>query len=212
MTEIRLTPEEVRVLGCLIEKQITTPEYFPLSLNALNNACNQKSNRDPVVAYDEKTVVVALDGLRDKRLAAMVTEAGSRVPKYKHLFAETVGLDEKDVAIVCELFLRGPQTVGELRNRAERMARFANLEDVETVLNGLMESKRLVVRLPRQPGHKESRYAHTLCGVPDVSEALPPPEEAVRREIASDNERIAKLEADVADLKRQFQEFRRQFE
>lgn len=217
MTDILLTPEEARVLGALIEKQMTTPEYYPLSLNALTNACNQKNNRDPLTAYDETTVVRALDGLRDKRLAAMVSEAGSRVPKYKHQFSEVVGLDERDTAVMCELVLRGPQTPGELRSRAERMATFENLEQVEAVLSGLMEQKKMVVKLARQPGRKEARYAHVLFGVPDLgaeaaSEERAYKPEAARVQLASDNERIAKLEAEVNSLKAQFEQFRKQFE
>lgn len=213
MPDWNLTAEEARVLGVLIEKQMTTPEYYPLSLNALTNACNQKNNRDPVTAYDEPTVVRALDGLRDRRLAAMVTEAGSRVPKYKHLFSETVGLDERDTAIVCELLLRGPQTVGELRQRAERMAPFASVEEVEIVLRELTVTKQLVVKLPRQPGRKEPRHAHVLCG-PVAADAggIEPPPEPARLQVATQDERIARIEAELAELKAQFEQFKRQFE
>ncbi len=213
MSEIRLTPEEARVLGSLIEKQITTPEYYPLSLNALTNACNQKNNRDPLTAYDEPAVVRALDGLRDKRLVSMVSVAGSRVPKYKHQFSEVIGLDERDTAVLCELLLRGPQTVGELRGRAERMARFENTEQIEAILGELMAAKNLIVKLPRQPGHKESRFMHVLCGVPDLT-AEPPvaPPEPARLRVAAESDRIARIEADVAELKRQFELFKKQFE
>jgi hypothetical protein len=216
MIDVQLNQEEARVLGALMEKQMTTPEYYPLSLNALTNACNQKNNRDPFTAYDETVVVRALDGLRDKRLAAMVSEAGSRVPKYKHQFSEVVGLDERDAAVMCELLLRGPQTPGELRSRAERMAAFENLEQVEAVLAGLMEQKKMVVKLPRQPGRKESRFAHVLCGTPEIDGAAvgdrSPNPEPVRLQMASDNERIAKLEAAVIALKAQFEQFKKQFE
>lgn len=213
MTDIQLTFEEARVLGALIEKQVTTPEYYPMSLNALVNACNQKNNRDPVTAFDDRTVVVAVDGLRDKRLVAMVTEAGARVPKYRHVFSETVGLDERDTAILCELLIRGPQTLGELRGRCERMVKWESPEQAEAVVNGLLETKKLVVKLPRQPGRKESRFAHVLCGMPDVSGAGEVAlAEPVRAEVAGDIDRLARLENEVADLKRQFAEFKKQFE
>jgi uncharacterized protein YceH (UPF0502 family) len=181
--EIKLTPEEVRVLGSLIEKELTTPEYYPLSLNALTNACNQKSNRDPVVSYDEKTVVRALESLREKRLASMVTGAVSRVPKYRHMFTETVGMDLQDTAIMCELLLRGPQTAGELRNRAQRFCPIESIEQVEKIIEGLMakENFQLITKLPRQIGYKESRYAHLLSGIPEIKEdAFQAPPESAR--------------------------------
>ncbi|MGE5892483.1 MAG: YceH family protein, partial [bacterium] len=163
--ETALTDVEVRVLGCLIEKAITTPDYYPLTLNALTNACNQKSNRNPVVSYEETTVVRGLDGLRDKGLANMVYKADSRAPKYQHFFVEKLELSPGDVAVLCELMIRGPQTPGELRAHTERMHDFGGLEEIEGALRGLMEREHpLVVRLPRQPGRKEQRYAHLLSG------------------------------------------------
>jgi uncharacterized protein YceH (UPF0502 family) len=221
MPEILLNAEEARVLGVLVEKQITTPEYYPMSLHALNAGCNQKNNRDPVTAYDERTVVRALDLLREKRLATMISEAGARVPKYRHVMPELFGLDGVDTALLCELLLRGPQTPGELRSRAARMAEVAAPGLVEAALEGLITVKQLVVKLPRQPGHKECRYQHTLCGRPDPAATAEPtaPVEPARAALAADQERIAKLEAETAalrgdleSLRAQFAEFRRQFE
>lgn len=220
MPEFLLTAQEARVLGVLVEKQITTPEYYPLSLHALTAACNQKNNRDPVTGYDEQTVVRALDELREKHLASLISEAGARVPKYKHAFPEILGLDERDVAVLCELMLRGPQTPGELRSRAERLARLAEPGVVEATLEALINDKKLVARLPRQPGRKECRYQHTLCGTPVIAaEELAVPAEPARLAVAAENERLARLEAETAalraeleNLRAQLAEFRRQFE
>lgn len=220
MPEVQLTAEEARVLGVLVEKQITTPEYYPLSLHALTAACNQKNNRDPVTGYDERTVVRALDELREKRLASLISEAGARVPKYRHAFPETFGLDALDTALLCELLLRGPQTPGELRTRASRMVEIADPALVEAALEALITVKHLVVKLPRQPGRKECRYQHTLCGMPSLDAAEPSvPAEPARLAVAAENERLAKLEADSAALRAdldalraQFAEFRKQFE
>jgi len=212
--QIVLTSEEARVLGCLIEKQITTPEYYPLTLNALVAACNQKNNRSPVVAWDEKTVVRALDALRDKKLASMVSEAGARVPKYKNNAQEMIGLDEKDIAVMCELLLRGPQTVGELRTRGERMHPFTDLGEVQTVLDGLAQRQPpLIVKLARQPGTKEGRFMHLLSGPPPEQPEgdASTPVEPVRLAVAADDERIAKLEAEVAALRRELADVRQQF-
>jgi len=211
---------EVRVLGSLIEKELTTPEYYPLSLNSLTNACNQKSNRDPVMALAEEEVVRALDSLRFKQLVVLSADGG-RVPKYRHLLAETMGLIPAEQAIICELLVRGPQTVGELRTRGERMHPFGDLAAVDEVLQELMQrEKPLIALLPRQPGRKEGRYAQLFSGMPDltVGEHGAAPE-AARMRVAAENNRIAKLEAevtalrdDVADLRRMMDEFKRQFE
>lgn len=214
MNDIILTAEEARVLGCLIEKQITTPEYYPLTLGSLVAACNQKSNRHPVMSYLETSVVRALDALRDKKLASMVSEFGARVPKYRNNAQEILGLDEKDLAVLCELLVRGPQTVGELRTRGERMFAFADLAQVQTVLDDLASRPQpLVVKLPRAPGMKESRYLHLLSGPPPEQpegEAFAPVEPA-RLAVQADNERIAKLEQDVASLRQELAETRQQF-
>ncbi len=204
--DLQLSADEVRVLGALMEKEISTPEYYPLSLNALLNACNQKSNRDPVVSWDETALARIVEGLRDKLLIAVVTGATgavSRVPKYAQRLAEKIGLDDKDRAVLCELMVRGPQTAAQLRGRAERLYRFADQAQVEAVLNGLMtRPSPLVTKLPRQTGHKEQRYAHLLCGPPAVSaeSPAPPPEPAVLQ-VRAENERLGRIEADVAALR-----------
>jgi uncharacterized protein YceH (UPF0502 family) len=215
--ELNLNAVEVRVLGALIEKEITTPEYYPLSLNALVNACNQKSNRDPAVSWSEDDVDKALETLRARGLALRSTGAGSRVPKHAHRFSEQLNPDRRETAILCELMLRGPQTVGELRTHTERMHRFDDISEVESVLDRLMEREPqpLVARLPRRPGEKEVRFAHLLSGAPDATE----PEEAETKVIPARTDRLAQLEADLTrlhdelkSLKEQFAQFRRQFE
>jgi len=211
---------EVRVLGSLIEKELTTPEYYPLSLNSLTSACNQKSNRDPVMALSEEDVVRALDSLRFKQLVVLSADGG-RVPKYRHLLAEKMGLIPAELAIICELLVRGPQTLGELRTRGERMHPFGDLAAVEEVLQELMQrDKPLVTLLPRLPGRKEGRYAQLFSGLPDlpVEEQRTAPE-AARVRVAAENDRIVKLEAEVtalrdevAELRELMNEFKRQFE
>ncbi len=203
-----LTAVEARVLGCLIEKQITTPDVYPLTLNSLTLACNQKSNRDPVMELQEQTVLRAADTLRDKNLSEMVNMAGSRVMKYGHKAAVNLSLDIPALALLAELLLRGPQTPGELRNRAYRMSPFESLESVEQVLNSLMNRQPdpLVVLLPRQPGRKESRYAHLMCGEIKLEEqaqsavSSPAPDKA-RLIVQSENERMDRLEAELGKLK-----------
>jgi len=217
--EFKLTENEVRVLGSLIEKDITTPEYYPLSLNALVNACNQKSNRDPVMRLDEDAVRDALEGLQEQRLAGPARGADSRVTKYEQRLQEVFNFTRPEIAVLCVLLLRGPQTPGELRGRAERMHRFETLEDVQSALQKLMQREPALAKvLPRQPGTKESRYAHLLAG--DVVEAEAPARvgAAVERNPA-DAERVARLEEEVADLRRelgelknQLERFRKQFE
>ncbi len=197
-----MTAEELRVLGCLVEKQCTTPEYYPLTVNALIAACNQKNNRDPVVAYDEATVVQALDRLRDRRLAALVSTAGGRAPKFKHLFPETYGLDARDAALLSELILRGPQTAGELRGRCERYTPMEGIVETQAALEALAARPQpLVVRLARQPGQKEPRYAHLLGGPPPAPSATPqdaPDPDAARDELSA---RVEKLESELAALR-----------
>jgi uncharacterized protein YceH (UPF0502 family) len=209
--ELCLDAPEARVLGALLEKEVTTPEYYPLSLNALVNACNQKSNREPVVSYDEATVEEALEGLRQKGLSMRITGADNRVPKYAHRLTEAFNLGRREAAVLCVLLLRGPQTLGELRGRTERMYRFDDLEAVEATLNRLAEweTGALAQRLPRQAGFKEVRFAHLLCGPVDVEESVTA--QAAERG-PSLAERVATLEHEVAELKRLFADFRRQFE
>jgi len=219
---MHLTPTEARVLGALIEKEITTPEYYPLSLNALINACNQKNNRDPVTSLDEAEVRQALHGLETERLAVPV-RGESRVPKYEHRVQEVFNFTRGEIAVICVLLLRGPQTPGELRGRTERMYKFDELSDVQTVLQKLMAREPALVKvLPRQPGTKEARYAHLLSG--DV-EAFEPPASTANYASASSyshssshseedpelKERIAQLEAEVAILTRELGELREQF-
>lgn len=211
---------EARVLGCLVEKELTTPEYYPLSLNSLTTACNQKSNRDPVMALSEEDVVRALNRLRFLQLTVVSGES-SRVAKYRHLLAENMGLVPAELAVVCELLVRGPQTVGELRTRCERMHPFGDLTAVEEVLRELTERDTpLVMRLARQAGRKEARHAHLFCGKPEVTadEREMAPESARVRVQAAD-ERIVRLEEEVAslrgeleELRSQVEEFRKQFE
>lgn len=221
-TALQLTSEEARVLGALLEKQITTPEYYPLTLNALVNACNQLTNREPVVSYDEETVRRAIESLRSKSLAALYHGAESRVARYKHTLGDVLLLTPAETAIVCVLLLRGPQTLGELRARAERLYSFEALPEVEETLGALAAHQPfpIVTKLPRQPGTKESRYAHLLSGAVSVS---PEPVSANAATIASTptppSDRVAQLEAEIAsvrqeiaDLRRQFAEFKKQFE
>jgi uncharacterized protein YceH (UPF0502 family) len=208
--DFELHPVEARVLGSLIEKEITTPEYYPLSLNALINACNQKSNRDPAVSYDEDTVVQAIDLLRNKGLTTTITGAGSRVPKYAHRFSEKLNLGRREIAILCELMLRGPQTVGELRTRTERLHRFNDLAEVESLLDRMTE---FVVRLPRRAGEKESRYGHLFSGPVDNSEPeADAPHVARADRIGALEAEVNQLRGEVDELKTQFADFRRQFE
>ncbi|HEY6872388.1 MAG TPA: YceH family protein [Geobacteraceae bacterium] len=215
--ETTLNDIEVRVLGCLIEKELATPEYCPLTLNALTSACNQKSNRDPVMNLDEAEVVRALDALRFKQLALLSAEGG-RVPKYRHILAEKLRLSPAELAVLAELLVRGPQTVGELRTRAERMHTLADLPAVETVLEDLA-ARGLVTRLPRQPGRKEQRYAQLFGGEqtpaaePDSSpEGGRPSPPAGSERIAALEEEVAALRAEVDGLRRLVEEFRAQFE
>ena len=215
-----LTQVEVRVLGSLIEREITTPEYYPLTLNALTNACNQLSNRDPVVSFDDRTVARALESLREKKLAWMVTGVG-RVPKYEHRLTEALQLAEQEIAVLCVLMLRGPQTIGEIRGRTGRLYEFKELEEVELTLQALMASQPpLVFRLPRQPGTKESRYAHLLAGDVQVEEReVTHRLEPATIEVRQENEKLARLEEELAqvrgeleELKNQFLDFKKQFE
>lgn len=217
-----LSAAEARILGCLIEKQITTPDYYPLTLNALTNACNQLTNRDPVVAFDEGVVGRALDGLREKRLATQYAGAESRVAKYKHTLTDALLLTPAEVALLCVLMLRGPQTVGELRTRCERLFRFDTLPEVEEALTVLIgrQPQALVVKLARQPGTKESRYAQLLAGpvetpaaVPLAGDEPPAPDAPLEADrIAQLEQEVALLRGELAELRQTFAEFRQQFE
>ena len=212
---LQLSATEVRVLGALVEKEITTPEYYPLSLNALVNACNQKSNREPVMTLDEEAVRKALRSLTDQSLARSAS-GDSRVAKYEHRLNELYNFHRHEIAVLCVLMLRGPQTPGELRTRAERMYAFEDLEAVHSALNLLMRREPPLVKvLARQPGTKESRFMHLLAG--DVApeshsttavDSLEPVNDAVS---TRDRERIEQLEAEVADLRREVETLREQF-
>ncbi|HST10036.1 MAG TPA: YceH family protein [Terriglobales bacterium] len=219
-TNVLLTDNEARVLGCLVEKEITTPDYYPLSLNALINACNQKSNRDPVMTLNEDAVRQAVHSLNEKGLAGTASSAGdSRVAKYEHRMQEGFNFTRRETAIMCVLMLRGPQTPGELRGRSERMHRFEDLTDVQSTLQKLMTREEPLVKvLPRQPGTKEARYAHLLCGQKAEWDA-PPPALEERAVTSADNERITQLEEEIAtlrremaDLREEVERFRKQFE
>ncbi len=213
--ETVLTAPEIRVLGCLMEKEMATPEYYPLSLNALLNACNQKSNREPVVSYDEETVLRALQTLREKRF--ILQSDASRVTKYEQTFSKNRNLLRKEAALLCLLLLRGAQTVGELRGRADRLYEFADLADVERTVNNLAEMD-LVVRLARQPGRKECRFAQLLGGEIVMEEAEtetaePAPLRPGQTErIRVLEEELDSLKKEVADLRQTFTDFRKQFE
>ena len=216
-----LTDIEVRVLGSLIEKDITTPDYYPLSLNALVNACNQKNNREPVMTLNEEAVRAALDSLQAQRLAGPASGADSRVTKYEHRLQEEFNFDRRETAIVCVLLLRGAQTPGELRGRAERMYRFEALEDVHATLDRLSQGEPpLVAVLPRQPGTKESRYMHLLSGKPESAEVPGTANRAPGSASGTaDADRISRLEGEVlalrkelADVQQQLEKFRKQFE
>ena len=213
-----LSETEVRVLGSLIEKDITTPEYYPLSMNALVNACNQKSNRDPVMQLDEDAVRAALEGLQQHRMAGPARGADSRVTKYEQRLQEVFNFTRAEIAVLCVLLLRGPQTPGELRGRTERLHRFEALDDVQSALQKLMQREPPLAKvLARQPGTKESRYAHLFAG--DVGEGGAETGSPSLKQNSGDDDRIGRLEAEVADLRRelgdvkdQVEKFRRQFE
>ena len=221
MTEpqLQLSDVEARVLGALIEKDITTPDYYPLSLNALVNACNQKNNREPVMNLDESVVRDALSSLQEKRLAGPAGGADSRVTKYEHRLQEVFNFGRQETALLCVLLLRGPQTPGELRGRTERMYRFETLDDVQSGLQRLMERQPPLVRvLPRQPGTKESRYMHLLSGDVAADSVAATATTVVRSSGDQIDPRITGLEAEVAslrgevaELRRELADFKRQF-
>jgi uncharacterized protein YceH (UPF0502 family) len=216
-----LNEYELRALGALVEKQIATPDYYPMTLNALVNACNQKNHRDPVVSYEDETVARALESLREKNLAYVFHGSEARAPKYGHLFPKAFDLSEADVPLMCVLILRGPQTPGELRSRTQHLRSFESLAEVETLLQGLsLREEPLIVKLPRQPGSRESRFAHLLGDQVEVERRVtaPNPSLAVQPSQA-ENERIVKLEEEIVslrqelnELKQHFADFRKQFE
>jgi len=223
---VLLNEVECRVLGSLIEKEVTTPEYYPLSANALVNACNQKSNRDPVMTLDESAIRQALHSLDGQSLVRSVSASDSRVTKYEHRLQEAFNFYRHEIAILCVLLLRGPQTPGELRTRTERMHSFDDLSAVQSSLQHLMKREPPLIKvLPRQPGTKEARYAHLLSGdvgvldAKSAAEPQPAPASADReaiahleKEVAALRQEVAGFKTEVADLKQQFANFRKQFE
>ena len=211
MTTI-LNDIEIRVLGALVEKQVTTPEYYPLTLNSLTAACNQKNNRNPVTSYSENEVAQALETLREKNLTYVFHGSTSRVPKYKHVMPEVMHLKPAELALMCALMLRGPQTTGELRSNTSRLHEFSELEEVDATINSLIthEPEALAVRLPRQAGQKEARFAHLLSGEIPIEEAAAVEANPLRNRGRED--RVAVLESELEDLKGQIAQLREQFE
>lgn len=216
-----LSDIEVRVLGSLIEKQVTTPEYYPLTLNSLTLACNQKNNRSPVTTFTENQVEEALNSLREKNLAYVFHGSTSRVPKFKHVAPEVLHLTPPEMAVMCVLMLSGPQTVGEIRTRGSRLYDFSGLEEVDETLHALStkDTDPMVVKLPRQPGQKDARFAHLLSGDVNVEQLVEEQTSARAMRRSSDGERIEKLEAqvetltsEVESLRLQFEQFKKQFE
>ncbi len=206
MLEI-LSFEEARIIGSLIEKELTTPEYYPLTVNALKNACNQKSNRNPVVSFETDMIENTLDALRNKSLVSRITGSDMRVPKYRQIFTEKYGLSLPEVAVISVLFLRGPQTPGEIKGRTERMFAFENLGQVDEVFQRLLgKEDPMIIKLLRQTGMKESRYAHLFSGEPDLSNAVEEETENV------EDDRVKKLEDEVEILKKDLKELKSQFD
>jgi uncharacterized protein YceH (UPF0502 family) len=211
----QLTEIEARIVGALIEKQLTTPEYYPLTLNSLVAACNQKTNREPVMSLDDRTVQSSLDDLRDKNIVYVFYGSGSRTVKYKHILPDIYNLEPSETAVMCVLMLRGPQTIGEIRERTGRLYDFRDLNDVNETLESLTKrDEPMIVRLERAPGQKEARFAHLLCG--EVTSYVPPERSA--RGGGSD-ERFDKLEQEIETMKSEldsiraeFAEFKKQFE
>ncbi len=214
----KLNEVEARVLASLVEKQVTTPEYYPLTLNALVLSCNQKNNRHPTTSYDDNSVMQALESLREKNLVYVFYGSTSRVPKYKHVMPEVLELNQQELSLLCVLMLRGAQTLGELRDRAARLHQFSSLEEVDATLNALSlrDPDPLVMRLPRQPGQKEARFVHLLCGEPDIESLQAEPAPRTSR---ADPDRLSRLEQTVESLRteinllqQQFGDFKKQFE
>ena len=200
---------ETRIVGCLVEKQLTTPEYYPLTLNALVAACNQKTNREPVTNYSESEIERTLDKLRDKNLVYVFYGSSSRVPKYKHMLPNVYELDARETALVSVLMLRGAQTVGELNQRTGRLYEFSGLNEISETLDGLAKREEpIVLKLERQPGQKEARYAHLLSGAIDIESFAR--ESAIAQIPRAD--RIAELEREIESLKNEFNSFRESFE
>ncbi len=210
---IELNEIEARIVGCLIEKENTTPDYYPLTLNALVNACNQKSNRNPVVSYEEETVEKGLESLQRKDVVYLFYGSGSRTPKYKHLLPKLLDLNNPETAIMCVLLLRGAQTLGELNQRTNRLYEFSGLDEINEAIESMIRREEpLVFKLPKQPGQKEARIAHLLCGNVDVESfvyEVPKSTRTINTELA---QRVEKLESELDSIRNEFQEFKKQFE
>ncbi len=203
-----LTFEETRIIGSLIEKELTTPEYYPLTVNSLKNACNQKSSRNPVVSFDETLIEKTIERLREKSLVSRITGGDIRVAKYRQVFTEALNLTPAETAVLCELMNRGAQTPGELNSRTSRMFKFESLNQVTDTIQKLIEREiPLVVKLPRQPGTKESRFAHLLSGEPEIVS-----QNAQEENSSVENDRIQKLEEQVESLKNDLEELKKSFE
>ena len=214
---LELNEIEARIIGCLIEKENTTPDYYPLTLNALTNACNQKSNRNPVVEYDEQTVQQAIDSLLAKDFVYLFYGSGSRTPKYKHLLPKVLDLDQAETAIICVLLLRGAQTLGELNQRTSRIYQFDDLDEVHQTVDGLTKREEpLLIAIPKQPGQKEARFAHLLSGDVDfeaVSHEIPTRSTAGRSSgVVELEEKVSELELELRSFREEFEEFKKQFE
>ncbi|MGA1826181.1 MAG: YceH family protein [bacterium] len=212
--DIILDEIEARILGSLIEKEMTTPDYYPLTLNSLANACNQKSNRDPVMSLDKNTIIRTVDEMRIKKIVVQKESMDSRVPKYAQTMDNLFGFSQNEMGTLCVLLLRGPQTVGEIHIHTSRMCKFEDLAEVEETLKGLAEREDgpFILKLPRQPGQRESRYAHLFCGAVDI-------EKVSCANVSSEGDRLAHLEKTVSDLRTdldtlrdRFLEFTKQFE
>lgn len=221
MSDQKLTEIEARVVGSLIEKQLTTPEYYPLTLNALIAACNQKTNREPVVNYSEQIVTEALDSLREKNVVYVFYGSTSRVPKYKHILPQALEIDERETAVICVLLLRGAQTLGELRERTGRLYEFSGLGEVQETLDSLIRrDEPLIVKLERQAGQKEARFMHLLCGEVDAAAYVPPERtssggganQAAQEKIAELERELENLRAEFNLFRQEFAEFKKQFE
>ncbi|TKB06371.1 YceH family protein [Desulforhopalus sp. IMCC35007] len=207
--EILLTDNEVRLLGCLMEKEMATPDYYPLSLNALTNACNQKSNRNPVVSYDEETVLYGLKGLQERKLVRQSNV--SRVPKYEQIFSKELKLLTREESVICILLVRGPQTIGEIRGRTERLYAFKTLDEVQETISSL-EDMELVKKLPRLPGRKEARYTHLLSGDPDEAVVEAVPQAKVETVIVrKENNCTGDLQEQIDSLRHELQNLRLEF-
>jgi len=209
-----LSNEEVRVLGSILEKQYTTPAYYPMTINSITNACNQKSSRNPVVAYDESLVEDTISGLREKQLSGIVTSSDYRVPKYTQVFGKQYNLSIQEVAVLCLLFLRGAQTVGEIRSRASRIYNFNNLDEVHETFTKLMnrEDGPFIIKLPKDSG-REHRYTHLFCGEPEITVKVEKIEnESLEVKVSNLEDEVRSLKEEIATIKNEFNQFRKEFE